>query len=246
VTLREIKVDVTGDETVVDLWPGMFAKPSYEREPTKSNPSVKADLGMVGGKLSALKVYYDSDEFEVEDILDLTDSIDNDNSLFEKTKHCPMCERKRREIIERIREAIKRGNTDDERRSNMRDEALKIRSELRAEGYIEDDEDEEDYDEDEYYEDDDEDGEEVSTYPGVPVFEPTIPILPEFQTRRRYEAPQLHISEEVQEVMEPQQQEIVGNVNHALSDIHRTVLMLINTPGQIRLPFSDETDYQQR
>lgn len=127
---RQIVVDASKDAgIVVDLWPGMFVKPSYEKEPTKANPEVKADLGVVGGKLSPLKIYY-PENFDIDRVVRAADSIDNPESLFSKMDHCPMCERKRREIIERLRQAIQKGSTQEEKMKLFVDEGEKIKKEL--------------------------------------------------------------------------------------------------------------------
>lgn len=120
---KQIDVKVGPDGTVVDFWPGMFVKPTYEKEVSKQNPDIKADLGVIGGKLSPLKAYYPKG-FELSRIEKSADT------LFEKIEHCPMCERKRREIVERLRQALSKGATKEEKMKAMTDESDRIRKEL--------------------------------------------------------------------------------------------------------------------
>lgn len=127
--LREIRVNRTDSAIVADLWPGMFVKPTYEQEPTKVNPEIKADMGMVGGKLSPLKVYYPTD-MDIEKIVDAADPFQKEDNLFAKTKHCPMCERKKREIIERLRNAMKEDGTPEQKYQRLLNEGDKIKQEM--------------------------------------------------------------------------------------------------------------------
>jgi hypothetical protein len=126
---KQIDVRVGPDGTVVDFWPGMFVKPTYEKEVSKQNPDIKADLGVIGGKLSPLKAYYPKG-FELKKIENAADVFSNKDNLFAKIEHCPMCERKRREIVERLRQALGRGTTKEEKMKAMTVESDRIRKEL--------------------------------------------------------------------------------------------------------------------
>jgi len=126
---KQIDVKVGPDGTVVDFWPGMFVKPTYEKEVSKQNPDIKADLGVIGGKLSPLKAYYPKG-FELDRIEKAADVFDTKDNLFAKIEHCPMCERKRREIVERLRQALGRGATKEDKMRAMTEEGERIRKEL--------------------------------------------------------------------------------------------------------------------
>jgi hypothetical protein len=126
-TFREMTVTENPDGTkVVNFWPGMYVRPAYEKEPTKNDPNIKADLGSVGGKMSPLKAYY-------------PDYVDTDNivkpEMFDKVDHCPMCERKKREIVQRLRSAMERGRGREDSVRKMVEESNRIKAELKSDGY---------------------------------------------------------------------------------------------------------------
>jgi hypothetical protein len=96
---REMRVTETPEGTVVDFAPDLFVVPQVERQPTESNPDVKVDMGMIGGKLQPLRAYYPKGTTS-EEILAKTDT------LLGKIEFCPGCERKKRLMLEKLRKMM--------------------------------------------------------------------------------------------------------------------------------------------
>ena len=224
---REILVKKTEEGTEVDLWPGMFTKPEFEKEPTEANPEIKTDLGMVGGKLSPLKIYYPNN-IDLENILNAADSVEREDGLFSKTEHCPQCERKRREIVARLRDAFKQGSNSDERIRNFQVEGAKIQRELRDEGY---------------------------KVPDRPVFgDEAIEVreqnrLSTVEPKQEYEESEIAPVIPVQDKssiakqtlpsktnafeFDKKEEDVIDNINGAISSIERTILLLYHAPEKI-------------
>lgn len=94
---RSISIIETPGGIVVDLYPGLHTVPLISKDPTQKDPRILVDLGNVAGRMSPLKVYYPS-SYSVDQIIEKADL------LFEKTEHCPQCERKGRELIQKFQE----------------------------------------------------------------------------------------------------------------------------------------------
>jgi len=247
-SFKEISIQKSDDGIVVDFWPNMFVKPKYQKEPTKKNPEIKADLGMVGGKLSPVKVYYPK-EYEVDDILAIADSVNNDASLFKKVEHCPMCERKRREIISRLQEALKGEGTKEERIQRFREEGERIKSELRSEGLIKDGLPDQDNIASPAQDPEQEVVQEVQT-PIAPSAAPDpTPVMPmsshppeEEVNIKEYDA---YVMEENKLPTGIKYDPTVGtNVAAAIEGFQRTLLLLVNTPEEIKIPNLPQEKYK--
>lgn len=243
---KEIQIQKNDEGVVVDFWPGMFVKPKFQKEPTKNNPEIKADVGMVGGKLSPLKVYY-PEEYDVEDVLEYADSVNNDNSLFNKINDCPMCERKRREIIARLRNALHQEGSKEERIKRFMDEGQKIKSELKEEGIVQEDPVEDP-------DDDDEMGESESGVDAVPeTMQP--PVFGSVGlSSTAYDRPVDGVvdglapsnskptEDIIMNTIDPM--ELSNNMTAAVSSFQRTLLILMTVPERIVIPSMSEENYK--
>jgi len=198
----------------------MFVKPTHEKEVSKQNPDIKADLGVVGGKLSPLKAYYPKG-FELSRIENAADVFNTKENLFSKIEHCPMCERKRREIVERLRTALAKGTTRDEKMKAMTEESNKIRQELGMSPKTAVPREKE----------------EKAVPPAlIPVILPgsipgaadDIPVL--------VPAPPIPNVESREIDLEPEQQQILSNINNAIDTIQQTFDLLAATPEKIQFP----------
>jgi len=197
-------VNPDGTKTV-DFWPGMYVKPAYQQEPTKNDPNIKADLGRVGGKLSPLKVYYP-------EYVDTSEIVKP--ALFEKVDHCPMCERKKREIIQRLRAAMLSGGNRSEAVQNMVRESERIKSELKEEGYA------------------------LANSEGhvdEPLAPPPLPPLPTDHIDAMIEREVASRPDEIDK-SEREYQSTVESVNKAVQSIQDTLLKILKGPSEIRLP----------
>ena len=204
-SFRELKVTVNPDGTkMVDFWPGMYVKPAYQQEPTKNDPNIKADLGRVGGKLSPLKVYYP-------EYVDTSEIVKP--ALFEKVDHCPMCERKKREIIQRLRSAMLSGGNRSEAVQNMVKESERIKSELKEEGYA------------------------LANSQGS-VDEYPIPPPPPLPTDHIDAMIEREVASRPDEIdkSEREYKSTVDSVNKAVQSIQDTLLKILKGPSEIRLP----------
>jgi len=199
-TFREMTVTENPDGTkVVNFWPGMYVRPAYEKEPTKNDPNIRADLGSVGGKMSPLKAYY-------------PDYIDTDNivkpEMFDKVDHCPMCERKKREIVERLRAAMERGRSREDGVRNMVEESNRIKSELRSDGY--------------------ELANKVDS--GDDVLDPLPPMIPPI-VERSLQGREAEIAES-----EKIYKSTADSVSKAISSVQDTIMRILRGPSEIKLP----------
>jgi len=98
--LKDIRIREEGDEIVVDMYPGMFTTAYFEREPTKKDPNIEVDIGKIDGKLTPIRVHYPKSKFTLQDVLARKDKI------MEKKKNCPLCERKKREVLDTFKSIL--------------------------------------------------------------------------------------------------------------------------------------------
>jgi len=96
---REMRITETPEGVVVDFTPDMFVVPTVERQPTESNPDIKVDMGIVSGQLAPLRAYYPVGT-STDEILAKTET------LLDKIRGCPNCERKKRLMLEKLRKMM--------------------------------------------------------------------------------------------------------------------------------------------
>lgn len=96
---REMRVTETPEGTVVDFAPDLFVVAQIEKQATESNPDVKVDMGVIGGKLQPIRAVYPPGT-SADEILAKTDT------LLGKIEFCPSCERKKRAMLEKLRKMM--------------------------------------------------------------------------------------------------------------------------------------------
>jgi hypothetical protein len=92
----EIDIQVTEEGTVVELFPDMYIEAEGPAEPTKKHPEIFFESGFLGDKLVPIRVLYPSD-WPVERVIGAIPS------LFDKKEFCMACERKKRQLLKRLK-----------------------------------------------------------------------------------------------------------------------------------------------
>jgi|TARA_Y100000034_G_scaffold126705_1_gene178341 hypothetical protein len=120
---RNIEVNESDNGVDVNFYPDLFVAPILRNKPSEENPDVLIDFGRVGGKVVPISAHY-PEGYTGEKV------AEESPALFEKIVGCPSCERKRREILKRLKDAVDRGGTPEERKELLQGEVSKLRDEF--------------------------------------------------------------------------------------------------------------------
>ncbi len=119
----EIDIQVTDEGTVVELFPDMFIEPDGPAEPIKKHPEILFESGMLDGKLVPIRVHYPKD-WPVDRVIDAIPS------LFDKKEFCMACERKKRQLMKRLKGIVDGGGSGQEKIDRFYSELEKLKTEV--------------------------------------------------------------------------------------------------------------------
>ena len=118
---KGVEIEEKDDGIVVDLYPGMLVPPVLKSKPYEDNLDAKVDYGEVSGKIVPVRIYYPK-SYTVEDIVEK-------EKPHEKIVQCSECERRKREILKRLRDVASKAKTPEEKRRMLRREVDRIKAE---------------------------------------------------------------------------------------------------------------------
>ena len=121
--VNEIDIRVTDEGTVVELFPDMLIEAEGPAESIKKHPEILFESGMLDGKLVPIRVYYPED-WPVDRVLAAVPS------LFDKKEFCMACERKKRQLMKRLKGIVGGEGSSEEKMNRFYSELEKLKMEV--------------------------------------------------------------------------------------------------------------------
>ena len=107
--IRRMNVKTEEDGVLVDMTPNMLVR-EEDWKPTEKHPDIKVRLGTLDDKnFFPSKIKY-PENYDVDEIVSKSDV------LFSKMDSCPMCQRRKAEILARIKKSVEAGKSVEEKR----------------------------------------------------------------------------------------------------------------------------------
>lgn len=121
--IDEIDIRITDEGTVVELFPDMYIDAEGPAESIEKHPEILFESGFLDGKLVPIRVHY-PENWPVDRVLDAIPS------LFDKKEFCMACERKKRQLVKRLKGIVGGGGSADEKMNRFYSELEKLKIEV--------------------------------------------------------------------------------------------------------------------
>ena len=118
---KNVEIKETEEGVEVNLYPDMLVEPLLKDKPYDGGDDVKVDYGKIGGKIVPIRARYKGKTPE--------EVIKDDHEILDNRVECPACERNKRQLLLRLKNATDKGETKEEKRQFLSEEIKQIKVE---------------------------------------------------------------------------------------------------------------------